>query len=453
MVATRLRSEERIFQGFKAWLEQPVSSLPLALFRMAFGLLMLVSTVRFILRGWIHEFYLAPQVHFSYLGFGWVKPLPELGLYAVFALLLLSSLFIIFGLFYRLSMLSFFLLFSYVELLDKTYYLNHYYFVSLLSFLLLFLPLNRTLALDVRLGLAQRSSFVPAWTLYAIRLQLALVYFFAGIAKLNPDWLLQAQPLSIWLRANTDLPVIGFLFDYTWVAHAMSWAGMVYDLSIPFFLLFKKTRPFAYLVVIAFHVLTALLFPIGMFPWIMMVSTLIFFSLEDVKRAARAFGKRLTLPSRQALRKPLKNPVLFFLSLFFLFQVGMSLRHHLYPGNVLWTEEGYRFSWRVMLAEKTGRALFTVRDMETSQTWTVFPSHYLTPQQEKQMAFQSDMVLQFAHFLRDEFETQGHEDISVYADVWVSLNGRPSQRFIDKKVNLASQPYGLAPRSWLSQLR
>ena len=227
---------------------------------------MVVSVSRFMLRGWVHDFYVLPTFHFTYLGFGWVRPLPEAGMVAVFALMLLVSLCVTLGLFYRASMLGFFVLFTYVELLDKTFYLNHYYFVSLLSFLLVFLPLNARLALDVRLGVRPRQARVPAWTLYAVRLQLALVYVFAGVAKLNPDWLFAAQPLRIWLRANTELPLIGPLFDYVWVAFAMSWAGMLYDLTIPFFLLWRKTRPFAYLAVIAFHVLTALLFPIGMFP-------------------------------------------------------------------------------------------------------------------------------------------------------------------------------------------
>ena len=299
-----------------------------------------------------------------------------------------------------------------------------------------------------------------------MRLQLALVYVFAGVAKLNPDWLLTAQPLRIWLRANTELPLIGPLFDYVWVAFAMSWAGMLYDLSIPLFLLWRKTRPFAYLAVIAFHVLTALLFPIGMFPWIMLVSTLVFFTLEDYQSLAA----RLHLPKRPfRFSQPKFQPgfhqvkaekfrhngrehpssparsrlTLTLLSVFFLFQVGMCLRHYAYPGSVLWSEEGYRFSWRVMLAEKTGNAVFHVTKDE--ETRTVFPSAYLTPLQVKQMAFQPDMILQFAHFLAQD----AGGDARVYADVWVSVNGRPSSRLVDPETNLAGETYGLARRDWI----
>ena len=420
---------------------RPVSILPLALIRIAFGLLMFISTLRFMSQGWIHEFYILPQFHFTYLGFGWVKPLPELGMYLVFGAMLIASLLIALGLFYRLSILSFFLLFTYVELLDKTYYLNHYYFVSLVSFLFIFLPLNKALSLDVRLGMTKASSTLPVWMLYSIRLQVGLVYVLAGIAKLNPDWLFAAQPLRIWLRANTELPLIGSFFDFLWVAYAMSWAGIIYDLTIPFFLMYKKTRYIAYLAVILFHILTAALFPIGMFPWIMMVMTLIFFQPEQWK-----WTRVLPLSKPRLFTR--SNSLLIVIALFFLFQLGMAFRHYLYPGNVLWTEEGYRFSWRVMLAEKTGRATFSVKDKKTLQIWTVFPSQYLTPQQEKQMSFQADMILQFAHFLKADFSKRGY-DGAVFAEAYVSLNGRSSQSLIDSSIDLGMQTYDLKPKMWI----
>ncbi len=430
--------------------------MPLVVFRIAFGLLMLISVVRFVLRGWVHEFYIAPEFHFTYLGFDWVKPLPEPWIYGVFLAMALLALGIALGLFYRFSTVGFFLLFTYVELLDKTYYLNHYYFVSLMSFLLIFLPLNKSFSLDARLGLTRQSNAAPTWVLYAIRSQLALVYFFAGLAKLGPDWLFQAMPLRIWLRANTDLPLLGQLFDEVWMAYVMSWSGAFYDLTIVFFLLWRKTRFLAYLAVIGFHVMTALLFHIGMFPWIMIVSTLIFFSEKDYLRVAnfirRLFKKPILFFNNQNLVNTFKPNravlVLTIISLSFLFQIGMTLRHNFYPSNVLWSEEGFRFSWRVMLVEKTGLAIFTVKDPNTNKIWEVYPCEYLTPQQEKQMSFQPDMILQFAHFIEDKFREE-HEDLEVYADVYVSLNGRSSTPYINPEIDLTKESYDLATKDWV----
>ncbi|MCB0179635.1 MAG: HTTM domain-containing protein [Anaerolineae bacterium] len=490
-------------------LRQPVSILPLVVFRVLFAMLMLASTIRFVANGWVEAFYLKPEFHFTYYGFSWVKPLPGVGLYLVFGLVALAALFIALGFMYRAAIIAFFLLFTYTELLDKTYYLNHYYFISLLSFLLIFLPLHRSGSLDSWLWPALKTGVVPRWTIFAIRVQLGLVYVFAGIAKLNGDWLFQAMPLKLWLAAQTGFPFIGFLFDHTWFAYLMSWSGAIYDLTIPFFLLWRKTRPAAYLTVIGFHLMTAKLFPIGMFPWIMIACTTIFFSEQDYQAAItfiRTIFHRLsvrvdhTLPGRllpmkltfasgveasaglspisptkistlslstattSASNRPSNSPnnnhhspqpsrterlILILLSLFFILQILIPLRHWLYPGSVLWTEEGFRFSWRVMLVEKTGFTLFLVRDPNTGQEWTVYPRDYLTYQQEKQMSFQPDMILEFAHYLERRLAGPNQSDLEIRAEAYVSFNGRSSRLLIDPTVDLSQQQNSLLPKRWI----
>lgn len=416
---TRGFASTQMGRGFMRALLRPVTIGPLIALRVGFGLLMAVSMVRFMAQGWIRELYVLPQFHFTYAGFGWVRPLPEWGLWLIFIALTLLSLAIAAGLFYRVSLLAFFLLFTYIELLDKTTYLNHYYFISLFSFLLIFLPLNGAWAMDNWLGVAARRGHVPAGFLWAVRGQLGLVYFFAGLAKINPDWLLAGQPLRIWLHARTGTPLLGPFFDQSWFPLAMSWAGMLFDLTIPFWLSWPKTRPGAYLAVIFFHGLTGLLFHIGMFPWIMIASTLVFFDWP-IKTAAKPIPAVWSRP-KWAL-----------LGLFFLLQILLPLRHWLIPGDVNWTEEGGRFAWRVMLVEKTGHATFYVQDEVTGRSWLVLPADYLTDLQEKQMAFQPDMLLQFAHFIATQYQFP----VSVRAKVYVSWNGRPSCLLLDPAIDL-----------------
>jgi len=395
-------------------------------------------------RGWVQEFYIQPQFHFTYYGFGWVKPLPEWGLWLVFIALAVFSLFIAAGFLYRFSMMSLFLLFTYIELLDKTYYLNHYYFVSLLSFLLIFLPLNGAFSLDTRIGWTKPRQFVPAWMVWTVRIQLGLVYFFAGVAKINSDWLFEALPLRIWLQARTGTPIIGNLFDMSWVAFAMSWAGMLFDLTIFFWLSWRKTRLLAYMAVVVFHGMTGLLFNIGMFPWIMIACTLVFFDWEITPSSI--------LPKRERKQIPLSSGgvgggiLLLLLTLFLGIQLLLPLRHFLYPGDVNWTEEGFRFAWRVMLVEKTGQATFFVRNPETRREWLVLPSDHLTVQQEKQMSFQPDMIAQFAHFLAEQYEYP----VEVRAEVFVSWNGRSHQLLLDPTQNLTQVPINLRHRNWIN---
>ena len=419
------------------WLDKrPIA--PLAVLRIAFGAILFISTLRFILKGWIDEFYVKPIVHFPFYGFEWLQPLPATGMHVVFGLMLTAALFITLGLFYKTATALFLLCFTYVELLDKTYYLNHYYFVSVFTFLLLFVPANRSLSLDIRRKPAQKLTHVPAWTILIFQAQLILVYFFAGLSKLTPDWLIHAMPLRIWLPANTNIPLIGPLLDKVWVAYAFSWFGAIFDLTIGFFLLNRKTRPIAYLFVVIFHVLTAWLFKIGMFPWIMIAATLIFWDFKNTD----ATSINSWTPKRPQL-------LTLTLILHFTVQFLLPFRYLLYPGHLFWTEQGYRFSWRVMLMEKAGTAFFYVKDPLTGKKGEINTRQFLTPFQERQMSTQPDMILQYAHYLENIYQQKGFHNPQITVESYVTLNGSGSRLYIDSTIDLGHQPDNLLPKTWI----
>ena len=444
-----------MLQKLKPYLTAPVSAAPLAVFRVIFGGMMLVSILRFMGKGWVTELYVQPKVYFTYYGFEWVQPLGETGMYALFSLMAVTALGMMLGLFYRLSALLFFLSFTYVELIDKTNYLNHYYFVSVVALLLVLVPAHRHFSLDVLREPQNWVSHVPRWAVLIFKLQLGLVYFYAGVAKLNPDWLLEAMPLRYWLPAHTYLPLIGPLLDEVWMAFVFCWFGAFYDLTIPFFLSWRKSRALAYLTVVVFHVLTAVLFQIGMFPYIMMVSTLIFFSESFHERLLSWFRSmaKVHMPAAPAFARVGAQPLLLnLLAVYFVLQVLVPWRFLLYPGQLFWTEQGYRFSWRVMLMEKAGTAFFYVRDPKTGHEVEINNRDYLTVTQEKQMAMQPDMLLQYAHILQQDFASHGIPDTQVRAEVYVSMNGRGSRLFIDPTVNLAAEKESFLPKPWILPL-
>ena len=286
------RSVPSIRETVQAATLERVDAASLAVFRIVFGLVGALIVARFFAYGWIGELYIEPAHHFTYLGFGWVKPWPVWGMYIHFTALGLLALGIAAGYSYRLCALLFFLGFTYVELLDKTTYLNHYYFAALVSLLMVFLPLNKSLSVDAWLKSRTLWDTVPVGALWLLRGQLAAVYVFAGIAKLNADWLLEAQPLRIWLQDHTGLPVVGVLLGEAWTAYAFSWGGALFDLTIVGWLMWKRTRPVAYVVLVAFHLMTCLLFPeIGVFPWLMMGAALLFFPPDWPRRMVSKLGK------------------------------------------------------------------------------------------------------------------------------------------------------------------
>jgi len=416
--------------------------------------MMLASVVRFWHNGWIDKLYIQPDFFFSYRGFEWVKPLGD-GTYVLFALCAISALMVALGYKYRLAILMFFLSFTYIELMDKTTYLNHYYFISLVSFLMIFLPASAYFSVDARKNDKVAFQRVPRWTVDAVKLMLGIVYFYAGLAKLNSDWLLNAQPLSIWLPSKYSTPLLGDLLQERWMHFAFSWAGALYDLAIPFLLLYRKTRVPAFVAVVIFHVLTRVLFPIGMFPYIMILSALVFFDAPFHKRILRVFG-RLVNTSIGRFENDKSKPELGMLRIgkpilmiFFVVQLLLPFRHVLYPGELFWTEEGYRFSWRVMLMEKAGYANFKIVDAETGRRFYVDNNDFLTAFQEKQMATQPDFILEYGHYLKRHFEQQGHQNLQVYVESYVSLNGRGSQAYIDPKVDLAQVKPSYKHKNWI----
>ena len=436
-----------------AYLKEPVSNAPLVTFRILFGLLMMGATLRFWLKGWIAQQYLQPTFYFRHYGFAWL-PHPSAGvLYAIFGLMLLSALGIALGWFYRWSAVLFFLSFTYVELLDKTYYLNHYYFIILISLLLIFIPAHQRLSLDALQGRCASAHTAPRIFLVLLRFQVGVVYFFAGIAKLNGDWLMRAVPMRIWLAANANKPLVGALLAKKFTAYLFSWAGMFYDILIPWLLLIRKTRILAFVAVVLFHLLTGWLFPIGMFPVVMVFSTLIFFSEAWHERVIGWMETRLETQLRYPRLSSVAPTFTPYWSvgvgLYLAFQLLFPLRYLLYPGNLFWTEEGYRFSWRVMLMEKMGDATFYLEDQRTKQRMMVYNREHLTPLQEKMMVTQPDMIVQYAQYLKAYGQAHGMHDPTVTADVFVTLNGRRSRRFVDPVVDLAALHDGWSPKSWI----
>ncbi|MCA9690589.1 MAG: HTTM domain-containing protein [Myxococcales bacterium] len=410
--------------------------------------MMMAGALRFWARGWIADVYLRPPFHFTYPGFSWVRPWPGDGLYLHFLAIVALSACVALGLCYRLAAALLFLAFTYVELLEKAAYLNHYYLISVLALLLALLPAHGAASLDARRDPSLRRASIPAYQLGALRLQVALVYVFAGVAKLNGDWLVRALPLKIWLRAHTDLPLVGPWLADVRVAHAMSLAGAAFDLTIPLWLLWSRTRVVALVCVFGFHAITGLLFPLGVFPWIMTASALLLLPASWPRRLlGRAPWRRPAAPRARPTKG--QRLALAALALHFTIQLAAPLRHHLYPGDVAWTEEGGRFAWRVMLVEKVGAVTYRVRDPATGRRWRIDPEDRLTEQQAREMAVQPDMIREYARHLADEFAARGVPDVAVYADAFVTLHGEPAARLIDPDVDLARVDEPLGARPWV----
>lgn len=413
--------------------ETPVDIASLAVFRMLYGALMCAALVRSMATGWVEEVLVEPSFFFKYGFAEWMPVWSPTGLYLHLGATAVCAALVALGLWYRVAIVGFVVGFASLQLMDLTNYLNHYYLVVLLGALLAVLPAHRAWSLDARRRPGLRLDAIPAWMVWLLRFQLACVYVFAAVAKLTPDWLLHGQPLALWLSSRGEAPLIGWLVSHPAAPLAMSWAGFLFDATIVIWLSWRRTRLLGYLAVIGFHGATALLFDIGMFPLIMIASTTIYFAPCWPRRLV---GRRPPAPT--AAPRRLSHPVMACLVVWCTFHVVMPLRHYALPGDVLWSEAGMRWSWKVLVRAKDGAVTFHVTDPATHRRFVVSPSRYLQPRQESEMAGQPDLIRQLARHIAGDFARRGFEGVEVRAEAWVSLNGRPATLLLDPTLDLAA---------------
>jgi hypothetical protein len=444
-LSTRVRS-------LQSALLAPVDSASLVFFRVMFGLIMLWEVYRYFDQNRVVRYYIEPEFYFTYYGFGWLAPLPGNWMIVHFVVLGILAVMIMMGLFYRVATVLFFFAFTYVFLLDQTQYLNHFYLVSLISFLMIFVPAHRSFSLDALIWKDRATDEAPAWALWILRLELAIVYFYAGLSKWNVDWLERGEPLRSWMAGNADLPLIGPFMMEEWMVWLFVYGGFTLDLLIAPALLWRRTRLPAFVIVTFFHLMNAVMFNIGIFPWFMIVATTLFFEPNWIRKVSvKLFGP--TLQKKRFLRtsSPIVLPILGF---FLLFQIFFPLRHILYPGDVNWTEEGHRFSWRMKLRDKSSESLvFIVTHPETREEIVADPTHFLNDRQLDKMSVRPDMILQFAHYLAEDYEREIGVRPEVRVHSLVSLNRREVQEMIDPTVDLAAQPRTLGHVEWIKPLQ
>jgi vitamin K-dependent gamma-carboxylase len=416
-----------------------VSAASSAVFRIGFGVTGVLLVARFFTHSWIADLYLDPAYHFTYPGFEWVSPLPGVGMYVLFAAIGLSALAVAVGFRHRLFAVLFASGLTYVELIDRTLYLNHYYWLALTGFVIAFLPLNNEYSLDARLGRFESRGSVAAWVVWFLRFQVGMVYIFAGIAKLNTDWLLNAEPLATWLPARSDLWLVGPLLTLPATAFGLSWTGALFDLTIVLWLSLRRTRHIAYAAVVMFHLATWILFPsIGLFPLVMSFAALVFFPTDWPRRLR--LETSIPAPSIRSRISPLSVSLV---AVYVIVMLALPLRHQLSQGDVAWTGAGYLGSWHVMLTEKSGSVEFIVADPATDTRWRAGPPAYLTDRQTVVMATDPGLIAQTAVLISDEYG-----GLPVSADARLAINGRPSAQFTDPDVIIAG-PGASPPDEWV----
>ena len=410
------RTRLRVSSDLLGRLFQPVDIASLIYFRIVFGAMMLWELWSYYARGWLKSNWIDPTFYFAYPGFEWVRAWPSDGMYWHFLALGVFSLFIVLGFLYRFAALGFFIGFTYVFLIDQTQYVNHLYLISLLSLLLTFVPANRSFSIDARLRPSLRSDTAPAWTLWLIRAQLGLAYFYAGVAKLNWDWL-HGWPMRSTLAVRHDHPIIGLFSASEWAVYFLSYGGLIFDLVVVPLLLWRKTRLFAFIVACCFHLTNAMIFNIGVFPWLMIALTAMFFPPDWPRRLLR-MAPRTPPPSPMPTGSWTsgQRATVTMLAIYLGIQLLVPLRHYLHPGDASWTEEGHHFAWRLMLRKKLADYRFTrvyVAEAAGGRAWLDDPRRYFPNWYEERMHLNQARIQELRRRIARDWEERGHAGVRV----------------------------------------
>lgn len=426
-------------ERFRTAATAPVSSASVAVFRIAFGVLMVVN-VALYLPILVYQYYVDTTFNFTYGPFTFVRPLPGPGVHLVFVAMGVLGVLVALGRWYRPAIAALFVLTTYVFLLDSTFYQNHEYLISLLTFLMIFLPLDARWSLDARRRPERASATVPAWVVWLLRFQIGVPYFYGGIAKLNGDWL-RGEPLRAWLAARTEIEPIATILTTEWVVWFMAYGSLIMDLAIVWLLLYRPTRVAAFVVVTCFHLINVWLFGLFVFPWLMIAATTLFFDPDWPERAVGALRSRIGRPERGAepASRALPDrssrryrPVLAgLLAVWIVLQIALPMRHLVVAGNPSWNEHAHRFAWHMKLRDKQGSVEYVVTTPEL--TVRVDPHDHLGPKQVARLAGHPERLVLFARHLSDV-----HGGAEVRAETMVSLNGRAPQPIVDPEVDLSA---------------
>lgn len=439
-------------------LNQPVEDTSLQWFRMGFGLLLAYYFVKSMVTGLLHLQYIRPKFQFTYSGFEWVTPLPGAGMYWIYTLLAIVAVFLAFGWLYRLAAITLFLGYCYVFLLDVARYQNHIYFVLLLCLFFVFIPHPGTWR--QRFGRqATHPGTIQRWWLWLFQFQIGIVYFFGGIAKINSDWLIRSEPMTTWLHRDMSSFIPDFLINQVWFPFFMSWSGMLLDLLMVPALVWRRSRNFAMIAMLAFHLSNAIMFNISIFPMLMIWATFLFWEPSWPRRFLgfiRRQGNASANPNsdQNAITvKPLSRWVFLVLGIYCLIQILLPLRHWIYPGNVSWTDEGHRFAWRMKLREKQGTLQILVLDRDTGTMIQTKPENLLDRRQISKMTHDPHLIRQFCEKLAKRLKEEGKEHLEIKVISSVSLNGRVAQPLVDMTANMAALPHGPSHGVWITPLR
>ncbi|MFT5231026.1 HTTM domain-containing protein [Patiriisocius sp. Uisw_047] len=409
----------------------------LVLWRVAFGLLIAIEGYGAIATGWVRRTLIEPDFTFNFIGLDFLQPLPGDLMHWYFALMGTFGVLVMLGYKYRFSMFCYALMWSCVYLMQKTSYNNHYYLMMLLCWIMVLLPAHKWFSLDASFSKKIKSPSMPRWVSLILILQVWIVYTYASIAKWYPGWL-DTSVSALFMKGKTDYWLIGPLLQLDWVHWCIAYVGILFDLLIIPLLMWRRTRIIGFWISVFFHLFNSIIFQIGIFPYMSIAFALFFFSSEILQR--RFLPKKTHYNEGEIKIPAYRNALIGVMGVYFIFQILLPLRHWTYPDDVLWTEEGHRLSWRMMLRSRGSTLTVYTKEKDSTDNKKYDYKKLLSKKQKRSVKSKPDLIWQLAQRIK-ELEANEGRDVQVFVKSKVKINGGAYYPFIDPKVDLASEPW------------
>lgn len=410
-----------------------IDNAPLVLFRIFLGFLLACETFGAIATGWVKSNFITPKFTFSHIGMEWLQPLPGNGMYYYFVVMGILGLLVMVGYKYRFSISLFTFLWAGVYFMQKTSYNNHYYLLVLVCLMMAFLPAHRYASIDARINPGIKKLTMPAWSSFVMIAMVSIVYFYATLAKFYPDWLNGTFAKNL-LSGSVTIAWLRDIMTQKWFYLFIAYSGIAFDMFVVPLMLFKRTRTIAFVASLIFHLFNSITLQIGIFPFFALSFAVFFYPPEKIRQI---FFRKKPVAQTNALSNEGIAILKYFFVPYLIIQLLLPLRHYLIKGDVLWTEEGHRLSWRMMLRSRSGSTYFRVIDKSTGQEIFYKPSDDLTPKQEGGMRTRPDMIWQMAQFIKQKYKAK-NIDVAVYAVTTVAINNGPYLQLINPDTDLAT---------------
>ncbi|MEZ4827359.1 MAG: HTTM domain-containing protein [Bacteroidia bacterium] len=423
--------------GWWSFMFRPVSAHGLGIFRISFGAIMLWEMLYFVKLDFVPVFLTEPELLFHYDLLHWLNPLPAPLMWLLIVALIVCCGLIVLGKWYRPAMIVFAVGFTYIFFIDKAYYNNHLYLICLLSWWMIFIDADKALKIFPGKA-ADPDPVIPAWMYHILQAHLVIVYFFGGIAKINPDWLVRHEPVMTMLNKGFYMKD---LLGETVTVYILTYGGMIFDLTIGFLLLYRRTLWLGVAGALFFNLSNASLFDdINIFPYFMVMATVLFLDPAWVKEKLKL--KKVATKNKNSAKTVFQpsRRLVWIIGIYLFIHILMPFRHFLYPGNTDWTSQAQRFSWRMKVqTRKTEKLEFQVLDYSQKTIYPVDLNAYkLNRDQITLLSLDPAAVWDLCQFL----EKRGKErlrssKVGVNANIRISMNNRPVQHMVDPALDMA----------------